>query len=232
MIIGVFDSGVGGTTVLAEIKKLLPEEEYVYFADSEHCPYGEKSPAELKEIVSGATEYLLARGAKVIVVACNTATTQTIGYLREKYPFCPFVGTEPAVKKACDEAPAGADGRCRLVLLATEGTANSERTHRLIAENLREGQELTVVPCPGLAKAIEKQAEGEVEKILAQVKQVVEQRWKCEEVNGVVLGCTHYPLIRDKIQALFPQARLFDGGEGVAREVRRVVRRLEAEAKP
>lgn len=209
--------------MLAEIKKLLPSEKYIYFADSEHCPYGEKSLPELQKIVSDATEYLLARGAEVIVVACNTATTQTINYLRQKYPSVPFIGTEPAIKKACEETPSAATGKTKIVLLATEGTTHSTRTHELVQNNLRPDQEILTVSCPGLAKAIETNDSPKITEILQQTARTVAEKWPCTETDGVVLGCTHYPLIRDQIQALFPNAKLFDGGEGVAREVKRVV---------
>ena len=221
MKIGIFDSGIGGTTVMAKIKELLPKEEYIYFADSKNCPYGTKSLEELKEIVSGNVEYLLARGAELIVVACNTATTQTIDFLRKKYPKIPFVGTEPAVKKACDES----SERARIVLLATEGTVNSPRTKELVETNKRPEQTVEIVPCEGLAKAIEDKNELEIDQILSEVCSALKKPdlQGSDEIETVVLGCTHYPLIQNKIQEKFPRAKLIDGGEGVAKEVKRLV---------
>ena len=243
MIIGVFDSGKGGETVLREIKKRLPQETYIYFADSKNCPYGEKTQAELEEIVSEATEYLLARGAELIVVACNTATTRAITFLREKYKNVPFVGTEPAIKKACEETEVKDDEEAKIVLLCTPATAKSERTRELITLNKKQGQAVVVIPCPGLAKAIEDETETEIDQKLANLAGKFEdfeqkkspgvsevcsalnlrRKQGVESVKAVILGCTHYPIIRDKIQKIFEGAKIVDGGDGVAREVERIV---------
>ncbi len=217
MIIGILDSGIGGKTVLKEIKKLLPNEEYVYFADSENCPYGTKPLDELKQIVSHGAEYLLSKGAKIIVLACNTATTQTIDFLREKYPEVPFVGTEPAIKKACDESADNA----KIILLATEGTVHAERTKELVDDNKKPGQTVGIVACEGLARAIEDNNNFAIDEILSKIENP-------ETFDTVVLGCTHYPIIRDKIQARFSHAKLIDGGEGVAKEVLRVYQEINS----
>lgn len=217
MIIGILDSGIGGKTVLKEIEKILPNEEYVYFADSENCPYGTKPLDELKKIVSHGVEYLLSKGAKIVVLACNTATTQTIDFLREKYPDVPFVGTEPAIKKACDESSSAA----KILLLATEGTAHAERTKELIDLNKKPQQEVEVVACPGLARAIEDGDNAKIEMVLSEIE-------TAEKFEAVVLGCTHYPIIRDKIQQKFPAAKLIDGSEGVAKEVLRVYQEINS----
>ena len=236
MIIGVFDSGIGGLTVLAEIKKLLPNEKYYYIKDSKNCPYGEKSLEELKKIVSSATERLIWRGAEIIVVACNTATTQTIDYLREKYPEVKFVWTEPAIKKGAEES----SERAKIVVRATEGTARSERLRQMTVKYKKPGQEILTIPCSGLARAIEDKDEEKIEKILDGLEEtaggiLTKTDGKMSEISSalkimdftevetVILGCTHYPLIREKIQKKFPCARLIDGSEGVAREVKRLV---------
>ncbi|MBQ3430549.1 glutamate racemase [Candidatus Saccharibacteria bacterium] len=223
MKIGVFDSGMGGKTVLAAIQEKLPEEEYIYVGDSKNCPYGEKTLEELQRIVSGIAEGLIREGAKIIVVACNTATTQTIGFLRETFPSVPFVGTEPAIKKACDES----SEKAKIVLLATEGTARAPRTFQLIKNNKKPKQKVKVIPCPGLAKAIEKSlSKGEKSSGMSELSSALKilEKQGSDEVEAVVLGCTHYPLIREQIQRFFPKARLIDGGEGVAKEVERIVR--------
>ncbi|MBQ6510517.1 glutamate racemase [Candidatus Saccharibacteria bacterium] len=217
MIIGILDSGIGGKTVLKEIKKLLPDEEFVYFADYENCPYGTKSLDELKKIVSSGVEYLLSKGAKIIVLACNTATTQTVNFLRERYPTVPFVGTEPAIKKACSESSDAA----KILLLVTEGTARAERTRELIDSNKKPEQKVEVVACPGLAKAIEDGDDAKIEVVLSEIE-------IAEKFETVVLGCTHYPIIRDKIQRKFPAAKLIDGSEGVAKEVLRVYQEINS----
>jgi glutamate racemase len=215
MIIGILDSGIGGKTVLKEIKKLLPNEEYVYFADSKNCPYGTKTLPELEQIVSDGVEYLLDKGAEIVVLACNTATTQTIDYLRKKYPLVPFVGTEPAIKKACDESSDGA----KILLLATEGTAHAERTRELVDLNKKPKQIIEIDACPGLARAIEDDNEAAIDKILAELNNT-------EKYETVILGCTHYPIIKEKIAQRFPGAKLIDGSVGVAKEVLRVYNEL------
>jgi len=212
--IGVFDSGIGGTTVLQSAQELLPNENYVFFGDSANCPFGTKSPAELRQIVKAATEFLLERGVKLIIVACNTATTQTIEWLRETFPELPFVGTEPAVKLACD------GGWTQILLLSTEGTAHSPRTEELIQENIRPGQTVINLPCLGLAEAIETR---DLAKIRENLKENFKNVAKPEEVEVVILGCTHYPLASKEIQKFFPKAKLVDGGEGVARQTKRLL---------
>ena len=212
--IGVFDSGIGGTTILNSVRKLLPNEDYVFFGDSANCPFGTKTPEELKKIVVNATEYLLEKNVKLIIVACNTATTQMIDFLRKAYPDIPFVGTEPAVKLACET------GKKRLLLLSTEGTAHSPRTQELIEENIRDGQQLVNLPCMGLAEAIETKDKERIRENLAENFKNIENP---EEVDVVILGCTHYPLASDEIQAFFPNAILMDGGEGVAKQTRKLL---------
>ena len=148
-LIGLFDSGVGGTTILKELQKILPYEDYIYYADSKNNPYGELSDEELHKITENIVDYLLKRRAKIIVVACNTATTRCIKYLRDKYPGVTFVGTEPAIKPACEA------GYKNILLLATPGTCGSARTKELIDTYKKEDQNIYVVPCYGLANAIE-----------------------------------------------------------------------------
>ena len=212
MTIGIFDSGLGGKTVEAEIRKLLPAAKIIYLADTPHFPYGEKSPTELRKICESNVRSLLTQGASLIVVACNTATTAAIDYLRITFPDIPIVGTEPAVKQACDVSSATA----KILLLATSATAHSSRTAELVARFKRPHQEIIIQACPGLADAIESHDSAKIKAILSSLDAPY-------DIEAVILGCTHYPLIHDYIQARFPQAKLIDGGEGVAREVLRLV---------
>ena len=212
--IGVFDSGIGGTTILQAVQKVLPTEDYVFFGDSKNCPFGTKSPEELKGIVKSAAEFLIAKHVKLIIVACNTATTQTIGYLRKTFPDIPFVGTEPAIKVACDS------GAKNILLLSTEGTSHSPRTQKLIDTNIREGQAITNLPCLGLAEAIETR---DNKKILANLKANFANIKNPEDVEVVIFGCTHYPLAAAEIQKFFPNARMIDGGAGVARQTKKIL---------
>lgn len=212
--IGVFDSGIGGTTILRSIQELLPNENYVFFGDSRNCPFGTKRLEELKEIVRNATNFLLEKQAKIIVVACNTATTQTIDWLRQEFPSVSFIGTEPAIKLACDS------GCAKMLLMSTEGTAHSPRTEELIDANLHEGQTMVNLPCFGLAEAIETRDLAKIRACLAENFKDVKNP---EEIEVVVLGCTHYPLAKTEIQKFFPKAKLVDGGRGVARQTKKVL---------
>lgn len=218
MKIGVFDSGIGGTTILVAIKKILPNEEYNYIADSENCPYGEKTDDELKQIVSKNTEELKDWGAKIIVIACNTATTKCIGYLREKYPELKFVGTEPAIKLAAES------GAKNILVMATPGTIASERTKALAEENQHEGQNITLLACPGLADTIESFHAA----LDADYSFIIKNKLHAlldgqPEPDVVVLGCTHYSLVKPEIQSFFPHAKLIDGNEGVANRVKNLI---------
>ena len=220
MKIGVFDSGIGGTTVLAKIKKLLPDEEYRYIADSKNCPYGEKSDEELKVIVMGNVDKLKKWGAKIIVIACNTATTRCISFLRQKYPDLKFIGTEPAIKLA-----ANTDAK-NILVLATPGTIASERTKFLLKENQKPDQSILLLPCPGLADTIEEyyQKRNGKTKINAKLTELLANAPKAPDI--IVLGCTHYSLIKDNIQKFFPSAQLIDGNLGVARRVQSLYKQL------
>ena len=221
--IGFFDSGMGGTTIFNAVKNLLPDEEYFYLADSKNCPYGEKSDDELKKIVTKNTETLINWGAKIIVIACNTATVKCIEYLREKYPDIKFVGTEPAIKLAADT-----DAKDILVL-ATPGTVQSERTHMLLNKNQKPGQKINLLACPGLADTIENTLKFDENYQLitpnSDEKLIIAHKLSelfaeiIETPNIIVLGCTHYSLIKPEIQNFFPNTTLIDGSEGIAHQV-------------
>lgn len=146
--IGVFDSGVGGLTTLAEIQKLLPNEQYFYVGDHENNPYGEKTPAELTEITTEVVKQLRRKGVEMVVIACNTATTKCISNLRKRFPEITFVGTEPAIKLACDQ------GYKKVLLMATPNTTSSKQVQKLLKTHAQQ-RDFTVLPCYGLAGAIE-----------------------------------------------------------------------------
>ena len=209
--IGVFDSGIGGLNILEELKKLLPNEDFLYFGDSDNCPYGTKSQEDLIKIVSRIVEYFRDNDCKLIVIACNTATTRCMKSLREMYPDMIFVGTVPAVKMACDN-------KCHdTLVLATEGTIASERVHELIYDNKNDDQEIYLVACNGLAEAIEEKNNELIDSILYNtLKEYLDY-----SIDSIVLGCTHYPWAKENISKLFPDAELYDGSIGVAKEVKR-----------
>ena len=211
MKIGVFDSGKGGTTVLEAIQKILPNEEYKYIGDSENCPYGEKSDEELLGIVCKIVDELKDWGATLIVIACNTATARCIDKLRELYPKIEFVGTEPAIKLAV------ATGAENILVMATPGTVESERLHELVRDNKMNNQKIELLACAGLADVIEK--DENVDEVLSRL---LEGK---KNYDVVVLGCTHYSLIRDRIQKYFPEALFIDGNDGVASRVQQIVQK-------
>ena len=214
MKIGIFDSGKGGTTTMSAIKELLPNEEYFYISDHENCPYGDKTDETLYEIVNANVLKLKNWGAKLIVIACNTATTKCIKKLRLDYPDIIFIGIEPAIKVATDS------NAKNILVLATSNTVNSKRAHTLINENLKPNQNITLLACPGLADAIEKNSLSKINNILNTLLK------NYKNIDAVVLGCTHYSLIKNKIQTYFPTAKLIDGNDGVARYVYKLIKNL------
>ena len=206
--IGVFDSGVGGVSVLKELTKQLPGEKFLYFGDCANAPYGTKSTADVKALTFAAAERLFARGIKALVVACNTATAAAIDDLRAKYPDTIIIGIEPAVKVAYDHYPQGKIG-----VLATPVTLREEKFAHL-AENFSQMQ-ITPIPLPGLVERIEKGEDPEafLQPILAQYK---------DKLDAVVLGCTHYPLVASTLQKLLGESTtLLDGAAGVAQQTKR-----------
>ncbi len=211
--IGVFDSGKGGLTTLKEIKKILPNEDYIYYADSKNNPYGNKTDEALYNIVKEVVDKLISKEVKLIVIACNTATTKCIEKLRQDYPNMLFVGTEPAIKVACD------NNYKNTLVLATPGTIGSERTHELVKKNKKDEQNIILLPCEGLAEAIENSDEVKINKLLDKYLKEYENK----NIDSVVLGCTHYPIISDKLKVYFRNSDLIDGNIGVANRVKYIL---------
>lgn len=217
--IGIFDSGVGGISVLREIRQLLPHEHLIYYADSGHCPYGEKSREDIIARACHITDDLLARDAKLIVVACNTATIAAVEHLRANYPVS-FIGMEPAVKPAAAQTRSGVIG-----ILATGASLGGEKFHRLLAQH---AQDLRVItqPCRGWVEQVEA---GDLNSAatVALVRQYCEPLLT-EGADTLVLGCTHYPFLRPVIaRVVGPDVALLDTGAAVARQVQRVLLRDE-----
>ena len=157
--IGIFDSGIGGVTVLKEIIKILPNEEYIYYSDSKNNPYGDKTDKEILEICENIVQYLLKRDCKVIVIACNTASAKAVKYLREKYNEIPFIAIEPAYKMVHDYAY-----EKETLVLATKGTIESEKFNLLYSKY--NNNKTTLLPCIGLANIIENENKQEIKKYL------------------------------------------------------------------
>ena len=210
--IGVFDSGLGGISVLHEIRGLLPSESLIYIADSAHVPYGEKSPEFIVQRSIAITEFLLAQPVKAIVVACNTATAAAVTELRQRWPELLIVGMEPAVKPAVLASVSGKIG-----VLATTGTLRSARFAALL-ERFASDVEVITQPCPGLVELIEAgQLDSAVTRNL--LNSYVEPLLQAG-CDTLILGCTHYPLLKPLLQTLVPNGvQLIDTGKAVARRL-------------
>ena len=224
--IGIFDSGVGGLSVTRAIRARLPQAELLYAADTAYAPYGDRSEEFLCDRSERVARFLVDQGARMIVVACNTATAAAVARLRAGWPTLPLVGVEPGVKPAVALSAAR-----RVGVLATTRTLASEKFRRL-AEAHAEGATLVLQPCPGLADAIEAaDAQGKgldvlVERYCAPLRDA--------GVDVAVLGCTHYPFARVLFERALPGVQLVDTAEAIARQTARfataLVERGEADA--
>ena len=203
--IGVFDSGIGGVTVLREIIKILPNENYIYYSDSKNNPYGDKTKQEIIKRCEEVFSYLLEKNCKAIVIACNTASAIAVNTLREKYKDIPIIAIEPAYKMVHDYAYDG-----ETLVMATKGTIESERFNLLY--NKYNNHKTKLLECVGLADRIEEGNENKIKEYLE--KNLKEYKGK---VENVVLGCTHYPLIQEEIgQVLGENVRFFNGANRLA----------------
>lgn len=213
--IGIFDSGVGGTSILKEVQKMLPNESSIYLADSKNAPYGEKSPEEIIELSIKNTEFLISKGCKLIVVACNTATTNAISYLRQNYQM-PFIGIEPAIK------PAALNSKSKKVgVLATKGTLTSDLFHNTSDLHAKEISIIEQVGT-GLVPLIEAgQVDSQQMRILLEgfIKPMVD-----EGIDYLVLGCTHYPYLIPVLREILPEnVKIIDSGEAVAKQTKAIL---------
>ena len=223
--IGIFDSGIGGLTVTKAIMQALPRERLLYFGDTAHMPYGQRSLAEVRQFSEAITEALLDQGCKLIVVACNTASGAALRHLRERWPQVPFVGMEPAVKPAAEHTRSGVVG-----VIATTATFQTE-VYASVVERFAHDVRVLHQPCPGLVKAIEA---GELD---TAATEALLRGWLepmvAQGIDALVLGCTHYPIVRPLIERIVgPGVRVIDPAPAVARQVGRLLveRGLEAPA--
>ncbi len=213
--IGLFDSGIGGTSIWKEIIKLLPNEQTIYLADSKNAPYGEKSKGEIIALCVKNTELLISKGCKLIVVACNTATTNAIAYLRENYDV-PFIGIEPAIKPAALYSETGAVG-----ILATKGTLTSALFEKTANEYTKK---ITVIEQDGegLVSLIE---QGEINSLeLENLLATYLKPMLNFNVDHLVLGCTHYPYLIPQIKKIIgDKIQIIDSGEAVAKQTKAIL---------
>lgn len=216
--IGFFDSGVGGSSIWQEVLQLLPNENSIYLADSKNAPYGEKPVNEIIALSKKNTELLVKLNCKLIVVACNTATTNAIDFLRATYKI-PFIGIEPAIK------PAALNSQTRFIgILATKGTLSSglfSKTSELYSSNIK----IVEVVGAGLVELIEegKQDSAEIEVLLRELL----KPFLMAKIDYLVLGCSHYPYLIPKLKEMLPESvKIIDSGEAVARQTKRILEKF------
>ena len=214
--IGVFDSGVGGLSILKEIRRILPGEDLLYLADSAHCPYGTKPVPEIRARSLEVAAFLVESGVKTVVVACNSASVAGLDQVREAYPKIPIVGVEPALKPAHNQTRNG-----RIGVLATSLTLKGDR-FSLLVEKYGADVQVFTQPAPGLVELVENGEldTPEAEKLLRQYLTPLLK----EQVDTLVLGCTHYPFLREMIEKICgPSVTVIDTGLAVAKQTLRVL---------
>lgn len=212
--IGFFDSGVGGISVLKEAVKLLPKENYIYIGDSLNAPYGVKTPEEVRKLTFNMVDKLISMNVKAIVVACNTATSIAIDELRRSYKEIPIIGIEPALKPAVENY-----GNGIIVIMATPMTLSENKFSKL-RERYNKASDIISMPCDGLVEIIEGgNIKGEV------VEGYLRNRFKDvpkERVSSVVLGCTHYPFIKEAlVNVINDDVAIIDGSLGTVKQLKR-----------
>lgn len=214
--IGMFDSGVGGLSVLRHVQAELPFEDVLYVADQANVPYGPRPQPELQQFSHAITQFLLDKGAKVIVVACNTASAAALAYLRDTFPTVPFVGMEPAIKPGAAVTKTGKVG-----VLATSRTFDSQKYANLLMR-FANGVEVLEDPCIGLVAAIER---GEVNAAATHaLLEAILHPMLAQGIDTLILGCTHYPFVQPLIrQIIGPDVTIIDPAPAVARQAKRVL---------
>lgn len=219
--VGFFDSGVGGLSVLKEAVKLLPHENFVYFGDSKNAPYGVKKVDEVKELTSKAVDFLLTKGVKAVVIACNTATSAAIEELRNNYKDIPIIGIEPALKPAVELNKKG-----KIIIMATPMTLAESKFSNLM-KSYESRAQIVPLPCAGLVELIENGIiEGE------ELNNYLRNKLKAflpNDISAVVLGCTHYPFIRKELSSIVSETtEIIDGSLGTARQLKRQLENMNA----
>lgn len=213
--IGVFDSGIGGTSIWREIVALLPQESTIYLADSAYAPYGNKTPTEIQDLCVKNTEKLIAHGAKIIVVACNTATTNAIDYLRATYSI-PFIGIEPAIKPAALQSKNKSIG-----ILATRGTLTSKLFSETSEKYTQDTNVIEIIG-EGLVPLIEKGDLNNPE-LIALLEKYISPMLEAQ-IDHLVLGCSHYPYLVPALKKMLPEhIKIIDSGEAVARQTKNIL---------
>ena len=214
--IGIFDSGIGGLSILKEIKNLLPQENLLYIADSKNCPYGGKNPEEVYTLAQRQISYLVEHNVKLIVVACNTVTVSCIDKLRSDFPSVPIIGIVPVVKKASEISKLK-----RIGILSTSTTSKSEYQADLISKYASDC-EVVSVGTDELVPSIENGTTNSLD--FVEILKKVLKPFKDTQIDALALGCSHFPLVKDKIRAIIgSDVYILDSGGAVARQVKRVL---------
>jgi glutamate racemase len=218
--IGIFDSGMGGVSVLGEALKWMPSESFIYYGDAANAPYGEKSTEEIISLSERVCAYLLTREVKAIVIACNTATSAAAASLRKRYPAVPILGMEPALKPAASQHPDES-----IVVMATEVTLREKKFADLMQKTAKRSQVIKL-PCPSLVRLVERgiltgpEAETEILKCFETIE--------VEKIGAIVLGCTHFVFLRKALKKLFgDRIQLIDGNEGTVRNLQATLSRMK-----
>lgn len=211
--IGFFDSGVGGISVLKQAINLMPNENFIYYGDSKNAPYGIKSVDEIRQLSFKVAEFLMEKNIKALVVACNTATSAAIKDLRTKYSNIPVIGIEPALKPAVEINRKG-----KLLIMATPVTLAEKKFNNLLMKYNNKA-DIILLPCPGLVELIESGVLGG-DKLENYLKEKLHVYIK-SEIAAIVLGCTHYPFIRDEISKLTQDVPIIDGSLGTVKQLKR-----------
>ncbi|MBL4934721.1 glutamate racemase [Clostridium sp. YIM B02515] len=219
--IGFFDSGVGGLSVLKEAIKLLPNEDFIYFGDSKNAPYGTKAVDEVKELTFNAVDFLLSKNVKSIVIACNTATSAAIEDLRTFYKNIPIIGIEPALKPAVELDKDG-----KIIIMATPMTLIESKFNNLM-KSYADTRDIIPLPCAGLVELIER---GVVEGNI--VNSYLKDKLKpylSESISSIVLGCTHYPFIKNELEKILStDTTIIDGSAGTSKQLKRQLENMNA----
>lgn len=217
--IGVFDSGIGGLTVLSKIIKILPNEKYIYYADTDNVPYGTKPKEEVKKHINKAIDFLVSKNVKAIVIACNTATSIAIKELREKFNI-PIIGIEPAAKPAVENRR-----EKRVLIMATPTTIHEEKLKYLL-EKLKAKEYVDLIGMPKLVEFAES-GNFECDQVMRYIKEQL-KGYKLDDYSEVVLGCTHFPFFKKTLLRIFPkETQIIDGSQGVADRLKYVLEEYE-----
>lgn len=215
--IGFFDSGIGGMTVLHQALRFLPNEDYIFYADTLHVPYGEKPKEEVRKYIFNAVDFMANQGIKALVIACNTATSIAVNDLRKKYDF-PILGIEPAVKPAVQSCEGK---RKKVLVLATNLTLNEEKFHNLV-NSIDHNDIVESLPLPGLVQFAEG-FEFREEKVVPYLKEKLSS-FDLKQYGTIVLGCTHFPYFESSIKKIFPEeVDIISGSIGTAKNLKRIL---------